>query len=547
MKRCTLIAVALWLCLFANIRSYSQTPDWLWAKGAGGTNEDYGYSVAADASGNTYVAGFFSSDELIFGTFTLTNDGSKDMFLVKYDAGGNVLWAKSAGGPLDDRGYSVAVDISGNAYVTGYFSSPSILFGTFTLENKGFEDIFLVKYDAGGNVVWAESAAGTFHDVGNSVTLDDSGNIFLTGFFSSSEITFGDNTLTNAGGNDMFLAKYDANGNVLWAKNPYGTSQDQGCSVAADNSGNAYVAGYFSAYTYIVFGSDTLTSGGDYDVFLAKYDAGGNVQWAKGAGALGNDLATAIAVDNSGNAYMAGYFSSSAITFGTFTLTNVAGNDIFLTKYNASGNVLWAKSAGGTGIDFVYSVAVNASGDAYLTGDFSSPTLSIGTYTLTNAGGSDLFLAKYDAGGNVLWAKGNGGIGNEYGNSVAIVGSDNVCVTGYFSGSPFILGPDTLQNAGMYDVFLAKSEGGPTGISEPLANPGMLIYPDPAERVIMITLPAGETSGEAAIFNMQGKEVLRYDVTRATATIDVTCLPRGMYMIKVVGNKGTHMARFVKL
>jgi hypothetical protein len=220
-KSILLFAVISSLCFLSTI-SYAQTPNWTWAKTAGGTSDDYSFSVAMDASGNTYVAGTFVSSTITFGTYTLTNAGICDMFVAKYDANGNVLWAKSEGGTAADEALSVAVDASGNIYMAGYFESPTITFGSYTLINtttgSNLGDISLTKYDANGNVLWAKSAGGTQGDIAYSIAVDASGNTYMTGYFYSPILTIGSYTLTNAGIDDAFLAKYDANGNVLWAE-----------------------------------------------------------------------------------------------------------------------------------------------------------------------------------------------------------------------------------------------------------------------------------------------------------------------------------------
>ncbi|MCX6146500.1 MAG: SBBP repeat-containing protein [Candidatus Kapabacteria bacterium] len=190
----------------------AQAPNCLWAKKAGGTTEDVSNSVTTDASGNVYVTGYFTSPTITFGTTTITNTGGYDIFIVKYDAAGTVLWAKSAGGTDSDYGSSLTTDASGNVYVTGRFVSPTITFGTTTLTNPGGYDIFIVKYDAAGTVLWAKSAGGTSDDHGRSVSTDASGNVYVTGYFTSPTITFGTTTLTNAGENDIFIAKYAGTG-----------------------------------------------------------------------------------------------------------------------------------------------------------------------------------------------------------------------------------------------------------------------------------------------------------------------------------------------
>ena len=184
----------------------AQSPDWLWANSAGGTTVDRGESIATDLNGNVLVTGFYSSAAITFGSITLTNasaSGTDDIFIVKYDASGTVLWAKSAGGISDDFGRSITTDKDGNVLVTGGFSSPTITFGNMTLTNAVFNDIFVVKYDGSGNLLWAKSAGGNGIENGQSITTDAIGNILITGIFDSPSLTFGNTTISNEGNSNL--------------------------------------------------------------------------------------------------------------------------------------------------------------------------------------------------------------------------------------------------------------------------------------------------------------------------------------------------------
>jgi hypothetical protein len=444
-----------------------------------------------DASGNVYLTGWYGSHTIIFDSITLTNAGQNDMFLVKYDATGNVLWAKSIGGTGDDFGYSAAVDAWGYVYVTGYFESPSITFGSFTLPqalSNGSENstVLLAKFDSNGTLQWTTNAAGTGGDYGNSVAVAPEGNVYVTGYFKSTIIIFGSDTLTNAGTWDMFLVKYDGSGTVLWAKSAGGAYYDGGLAVAVDAIGDAYVTGLFESPT-ITFGSYELTNAGSAgysDMFLVKYDNYGNVVWAKSAGGTGIDEGYSVAVDVSGNAYVTGSFSSSAITFDSNVLMNAGYDDIFLVKINASGNVRWAESLGGTSSDEGYSVAVDDAGNVYLTGRFFSPTIAFGSYSLTNTGKANMFLAK-----SKCW---NAGI-NELDNSLK-----------------------------------------------------MSVYPIPATERLMVGMPAGMAANFVSIMNIDGQELLRQEVKESHTIIDVSSLPGGVYFVKVTGEQSVLVKKFIK-
>ncbi|MEN6445086.1 MAG: SBBP repeat-containing protein [Candidatus Cloacimonas sp.] len=440
------------ILVISSILLFAQNEDWLWAKQAGGTDYDWCNSIAVDANGNSYVTSNFNGCAT-FGTTTLTSSGVYDIFVAKLDSNGNWLWAKQAGGTNEDYGYSIAVDANGNSYVTGGFSG-NATFGTTTLNSSGDPDIFVAKLDRNGNWLWAKQAGGTSGDCGNSIAVDDNGNNYVTGLFKSSA-TFGTTILTSSGSSDIFVAKLDNNGNWLWAKQAGGTSNDdKGYGIAADANGNSYLTGYFGGSA--TFGTITLTCSGWYDIFVAKIDSNGNWLWAKQAGGTDYDEGKSITVDTNGNSYVTGVFSGSA-TFGTTTLTSY---DIFIAKLDSNGNWLWAKQAGGTVCDEGNSIAVDYDGNIYVTGWFSD-SATFGNTTLTSSvhyvysNNRDIFVTKLDSNGNWLWAKQAGGTGDDYSYSIAVDSDGNSYVTGNF----YVIanfGTTTLTSSGSSDIFISK-------------------------------------------------------------------------------------------
>jgi len=238
--------------------------------------------------------------------------------------------------------------------------------------------------------IWANQAMGTYSNYGNDIAVDANGNSYVTGYFWGNA-TFGTTTLTSSGQYDIFVAKMDSNGNWLWAKQAGGISEDNGRSIAVDANGNSYVTGRFASSA--TFGATTLTSSGQYDIFVAKMDINGNWLWAKQAGGTSYDYGLGIAVDANGNSYVTGYFKSTA-TFGTTTLTSSGYEDIFVAKLNSSGNWLWAKQAGGTSSDYTNDIAVDANGNIYVTGEIFEESAIFGTTTLNSSGFIDIFVAK---------------------------------------------------------------------------------------------------------------------------------------------------------
>ncbi len=467
MEKLFFITIATLAFTIAEKQTFAQVPEWLWSQSAGGAKSDAAHSVSTDAAGNVYVTGWFASSSITFGSIVLTNAYSgyyspSDIFITKYDSNGNVLWAKSAGGTEGDWATSLSIDNEGNVYITGSFYSSSLTFGLTTLTNSSADssDIFITKYDSNGNVLWAKSAGGTGYDFGTNVTTDGGGNVYVTGVFDSDPITFGSTILTNAGGYDVFITKYNSNGTVLWAKSTGGTDYDEATSVSTDGEGNVYVTGVFKSDP-ITFGSMMLTNAGGDDIFITKYNTNGTVLWAKSMGGTDDDEATSVSTDAGENVYVTGSFQSSSITFGSTTLINSGGGwaDIFITKYDSNGNVLWAKSEGGTYVDKAFSVATDAGANVYVTGEFYSSSITFGSTVLTNAGSADIFLTKYDSNGTVLWAKRAGGTDWDFAYDVSTYTGGNVYVVGWFESPSITFGSTILQNSSDIhhdDIFVAK-------------------------------------------------------------------------------------------
>lgn len=435
----------------------AQSPNWLWAKSVGGSSDDQAISISTDSFGNEYVVGYFESPTLNFGSVTLTNsntNGSRDIFIVKYDANGTVIWAKSAVGSSNDEAKFIANDSNGNSYVTGYFNSSTITFGSIVLTSSGSYDMFVAKYDNLGNVIWAKRAGGNASDFAESVATDASGNVYVAGKFASLTMVFNSTTLTNVGSDDTFLVKYDTTGNVLWAKSAGGNSSDNIWSMTCGPSGDVYAVGGFGSTT-IAFDSITLTKIGSGAMFIVKYDTNGNAVWAKSAGSASDNAAYSVSVDINGNSYVTGYFQFNSIDFGSTTLTNAGDYDVFIAKYDVSGNVLWAKGFGGSSGELSFSVKAEVSG-VIVAGSFGSSAITIGSTTLTNPGSYSVFIAKYDDSGNVLWAKSVGGPNNVEGLSIATDAFDNIYLVGDFNSPTIAFGSSTLTNTGIYDIFIAK-------------------------------------------------------------------------------------------
>ncbi|NQV17955.1 MAG: SBBP repeat-containing protein [Armatimonadetes bacterium] len=248
------------------------------------------------------------------------------------DVNGNWLWAAKAGGSSSVISYGITLDNTGNSYVTGIFLHTAT-FGAYSLTSSGYVNIFVAKMDTDGNWLWVNQAGGNGWDGGFGITIDDAGNNYVTGSFKGT-VYFGLYPLYSSGFDDIFVAKIDENGNWLWATQAGGSSSnDSGYGITVHNTRNCYVTGNFM-YT-ATFGSYSLTSNGSEDIFVAKMDAVGNWLWATQAGAGSDDSGYEITIDNAGNCYVTGNFRETA-TFGSHSLTSSGENDIFVAKLNSS-------------------------------------------------------------------------------------------------------------------------------------------------------------------------------------------------------------------
>ncbi|MBI4946225.1 MAG: SBBP repeat-containing protein [Bacteroidetes bacterium] len=522
----------------------AQTPNWEWVKTSGEYDDDYGASVVTDAKGNVYAAGYYRGfNGITFGTITLTNAGLGDIFLVKYDSHGNALWAKSIGGTSEEHVKNIAIDGNGNVYVAGNFSSQSLPFGNTTLTNAGNFDAFIAKYDANGNPLWAKSAGGSAGEGAYGIAADKSGNVYLAGDYNGTSITFGNFTLTNsnsAGGTfDIFTVKYDGDGNVLWAKNIGGTQNDDCMSIATDTNGNIYMTGYFLGSS--TFGSFTLNSrkGTTVDIFTAKYDPNGNVLWAKSAGGRAFEYGRSLTADNSGNVYVTGEYWSNYLIDSTI-ITNLGGYDIFILKYNSIGNLVWSKNFGGTGDDYGKSITLDGKGYLYLTGYYKGTSMAFDSIQLTNLTGySDIIVVKCDTSGNALWAKSAGGAGDEKGTGIAADTSGGVYITGDFWSSTIFFDSTPFSTNGNDDFFMAKISFSTTDIVEWHGDDNLIqVYPNPFHSAATIKTNTELKGAELKVYTLMGQEVMRFSITDSQpVTIQRGILINGIYLYQIKNEK----------
>lgn len=505
----------------------------MWARSGGGSGTENSFSISVQRNGNTYVTGQFDGNTVAFGNTILTSNGSSDVFIAKYDASGNLIWAKNVGGKGYDSGLSIVTDSAGNCYVTGSFED-TVSFDNVVLTSTGASDMFVAKYNASGSLLWAKSAGSYALDGGTCITADRAGNSYVAGFYNGN-FTFGTTSLVNLGYEDFFIAKYDPAGSLLWVQGVGGAGLDWPTGITTDKNDLVYLTGWYNSAS-LTFGGKTINNTGQNDLFVVRFDPSGNVQWAKHATGAGSELSLGIAVDSSSNSYITGYFTGNNLGFGTTILNSAGGEDIFIAKYDPAGNALWAKRAGGQDRDMGYAIATDAGGYSYMTGLFVSSNASFGNTVLQNTTSwpmSDLFVAKYDPSGNISLAKSAGDAGMDVGNSIGLDALGNCYLTGTFS-SNIRFGSTTLNAVAGSDMFIAKLYPGSTGIKETSATAGFSVYPNPASDQVRISFQGnGMAKQTVRVFDCTGRLMVTKEVSSKELVIDMQHWPAGLYQVRV--------------
>jgi hypothetical protein len=476
--------------------------DLVWAKSAGGPGTDFGWSIATLADGSALVAGCFTYTAT-FGLgeakeTTLTSEGypfgGYEVYVAKYDPGGTLAWAKSTWGAtwLGD----IAAFSDGSSVIIGHFTNTAT-FGmgepnetTLNPALVGMRDIFVARYNPDGTLAWAKSASGPNHDTGFAVAALPDGSALATGMINGrptdEPMIFGagepnETALGSAGYVDVFVAKYNPDGTLAWAKRAGGPGNDGGTSIAALPDGSAAVSGFFGGDFgdgTAIFGpgegsQTTLTSAGSDDVFVAKYMPDGRLKWATRAGDTSWDGCDGIAALSDGSMVVTGCIwevSDGAAASGNGKgLTSEPDFGQFVKKYSPSGALVWTEyvSRPGTGGYSKCSIASFPDDSSVVTYWFGGTQVfgpgDPNETTLTSQGARDVVVAKLTPDGKLAWARSAGGPDYDYGLGVATLPDGSVLVTGDFGDiATFGLGETnetTLSSQDGSDIFVAKFEG----------------------------------------------------------------------------------------
>ncbi|OFY95659.1 MAG: hypothetical protein A3K10_10175 [Bacteroidetes bacterium RIFCSPLOWO2_12_FULL_31_6] len=550
--------------------SKAQVPNLNWAVSmSGNVSNSIWQSITTDAFGNVYTLGNFDGT-IDFnpgaGVNNITSTGN-DVFIQKLNSNGNLLWVKTIEGSLSE-GYGIIVNSTGEVYLTGIFRGtvdfdPGIgVVNKTALGTSFWSDFFVLKLNVNGDFLWVKTFGGNEDDWVSAMVMDAYGNLFLTGTFLDT-VDFDPgigifNLISTGWGRDYYVLKLDLNGNFLWVKQMKGGAPSSS-DIQLDDNGNIYVLGGIGGIDTVDLdpgiGVFNITNdGGNADVIIQKLDINGDFVWAK---SFGNTTATetvnaiSMVTDASGNIYIAGfYFGTTDFDpdSGITSLSPVGLSDVFVLKINSIGSLLWAKSFGGTALESVNRIAVDASDDLYLIGQFDGTVdfdPNFGTTLITAVGSGDIYIQKLSENGGLNWVGSVGGSNSDEGLSITVGTSGKVYCTGWYSGVA-----DFNPGAGVYNLntgtgtgFFVLKLASTVGVEENNNESDFVIYPNPTTNLLSIDI-GQQVIKETFIIDITGKTV-KSNLPKSNI-INVSDLSKGIYFIKLITENSTIIQKFVK-
>lgn len=547
-----------------------------WARTYGSTGHESAAALVRDAEGNIYTAGPFNGTVDFDpgpGTFNLTQTGnSMDAYVLKLDPQGNFLWVKRMGGADANLFTHMLIAPNGDIILGGNYNgtvdfnpgtgTANLTSTTMLLYPFRSFDAVVVRLDANGNFIWAKSFGGTQADSISAMTLDQDGNLVISGLFGESgdfDPGSGVSTLTATGMFSAFVLKLDANGNYLWAKS-LGAETDARVSCLTTNSDNDIIlaGNYVGEFDLDSSGEYILESGPTdqfnqsfYQGFAARLNTDGNVEWAGKFGGQYPTLTDAVLLDPSGNIYLSGTFSgvvdiapgpTEHILNPGVTEQNLPRNSIYLTKLDSQGEFSWARS-------FVSSFGqprhLKWSNDGLIVaGDFEL-NFPIDGFPLVSQGESDMFISRFDADGNATWATSFGGENNDELSGISFDESGIFVLSGHFDTAADLdptAGSYPATSNGWTDAFVVQI--GPEALATPEASVkgNFLIYPNPSAGKVHFQFPNPGENGKLSVFNLLGQKVR--EVEQSGNFVEMQ-LPSGQYIATFSDHRGTHSRKFI--
>lgn len=504
------------LCFIAQ-GALGQAPAIEWQKNLGGPGPDASVSMLQTEDGGFILAGPANG----IGGDVTTHYGGNDIWVTKLSSTGVLEWQKSYGGPEDDMASDIDFTADGGYVVAGYTASSS---GDVT-QNQGGGDAWVIKLDGSGNLDWQKSLGGSAYDAAVSVKHSASGGYVIAGVTQSTD----GNVSLNHGGEDVWVVRLSATGDIVWEKTFGGSNTDSGYSVELTSDGGYIVAGQTLSTDGDITGLHTIeevvTMG---DMWVVKLDQNGNLQWQKALGGINMDIAFSVYPTADDGFAVAGQSASSD---GDATI-NQGGFDYWVVKLSSTGALEWQKSLGGNSYDEGHSIEQTDDGGFIVAGSSSSANGDI----TNNKGNSDLWLVKLTASGTIEWDISLGGSNGDFGHAVHQTDDGFYAVCGYTYSS----NGDVAENNGESDVWLVKL-GPPTAGIEDNVKDAIAFYPNPVSSKLYFNRVSIVPGATFTITDMAGRNVLNGKLYLQNP-VDVSGLPAGIYFL----TSGELVHKFIK-
>ncbi len=502
----------------------------------GGTsNSCLGYAVSPDHLGNMYSVGAFYGDSMVIGSAGIRNTDATgcDIFVVKYDSSGGLIWLKKFGGMNNDLCYHAVSDAIGNLYILGNFQA-GIAFGASTFSTVSWHDLFIAKLDPNGNVCWAKHIKGKpgTSPESSGIALDNSGHLFVAGQ-TDDTLTFDATHTANINLHGMFLSKYDTSGNVQWVTT---SNAQQPNHIAADNFGNIFVTGNYQRDTVRFDNIYLAGSFTNYCGFLVKYNGLGSAVWAKSEKCSWSVNVSNLITDVYGNVINSGVYYGSTLNIGSAIFPNPDTNtvDIFIAKFDSSGGALWVGNGTGPGPgdNHPFGIASDGNGNVVVSGRCDTSSITFGTHSVSH---TSSFIVEYNGAGSVLrlWKPDTGYLEPV---ALAIDNTGNLLVAGD-TGPPLLkMGAVTVTfpSFSNFGLLVAKFNRSPLEIVQPIkSEQSITLYPSPARNTLIVAddVPVRFIT----ITNYTGQIFYSGGFSSNKIQLDISNLPSGNYLATING------------
>jgi hypothetical protein len=486
---------------------WGQTPGIIWEKTFGGSNFDSPTSITRVNDGNYVVAGWtYSNDIDVIG-----NHGGIDVWVIKIDQTGNILWKKTIGGSSDDVAYSVASTNDGGVIISGWSDSND---GDIS-GNHGGSDCLVLKLSSIGNIEWQKSIGGSASETGYSIFQTKDNGYILSGWSNSND---GDaNGNTPVGGADYWVVKLTSSGGIQWQKSYGGSGTDWAFSTVATTDNGYIVGGYSDSND-----GDITNNKGSFDFWLLKIDSTGTKEWEKSLGGSGIENLPSITKTTDGMFLICGTSNSNDGDISG----NHGDNDIWIAKFNSLGNIIWQKTLGGPGNDGSKSIIEISNGTYVITGISST----IGGDVTSNFGQTDFWVINIDSLSTIISQKSMGGTSSENAQQIIQDNTGSLVLAGETMSNDF----DVTGNNGTSDFWIVKLASSISSIEENLSTSSdIAVFPNPSKNMFNISVENHLLGEPFEVFNQIGSKIFEGIIHSKTTQINLNHLPEGLYFLKI--------------